>query len=166
MLVAVMTAACGSSQGSPSVSAAPSAAATVVPSGIETTEPVETLPEPTPPPLLEGQTDTEWGRIWDSLPSGFPTYPGSTISEEAATEAVSAVYVVAEEDIDAIVEWMQDALERAAYSTMALSGPLEDGSFIIDSVGQDAGCRLEVSIAPLGGTTSLTFRYGSDCPHD
>ncbi len=36
-------------------------------------------------PPLTGQTDTEWGRIWDGLPADFPVYAGATASEEATT---------------------------------------------------------------------------------
>ena len=115
--------------------------------------------------MQEGQTETEWGRIWDTLPSGFPTYPGSTVSEEAASGPASATLVVDEQDVEAIAAWWQHELEVAAFSTEAMSGPLEDGSFVIDSVGQEPGCRLAVSIAPLGGLTLLTIMYGAGCPH-
>ena len=65
-----------------------------------------------------------------------------------------------------IATWYQDELEMAAFSTEALSGPLEDGGYVIDSTGQDPRCRLSVTIAPLGGTTTLTVLYGAACPHD
>ena len=116
-------------------------------------------------PALEGQTETEWGRIWDTLPSGFPKYPGATLSDEAATGPASAVYVVEGGEPAAIATWYQEALETAAFSTEALSGPLEDGGYVIDSAGQDPACRLSVTIAPLGGTTTLTVMYGAGCPH-
>lgn len=112
-----------------------------------------------------GQTDTEWGRIWDSLPAGFPKYPGATLSEEAATGPATATYIVEGGEPKAIATWFQDAFEAAAFSTEALSGPLEDGSYVLDSLGQDPACRLSVTIAPLGGTTTLTVMYGARCPH-
>ena len=37
------------------------------------------------------QTETDWGRIWDALPAGFPVIPGATPDEEAAGPA-SAVF--------------------------------------------------------------------------
>jgi hypothetical protein len=168
VLVAIVVGACGSNQASSVATATASASAAQAETRepTETVEPVETVPETTAPAILDGQTETDWGRIWDSLPSGFPIYPGSTISEEAGTGPASAVYVAPTQDAEAIAVWMQDALEQAAFSTEAMSGPLEDGSFVIDSVGQERGCRLEVSIAPLGGTTMLTILYGAGCPHD
>ena len=123
---------------------------------------------PTPestPPATSGQTDTDWGRIWDSLPSGFPMYPGAMPSEEASSEPASAVYVVDDAEPGAIATWFQDAFELAAYHTDALSGPFEDGGYLLESSGDDPACRLLLTIAPLGGTTSLTVLYGADCPH-
>lgn len=54
-------------------------------------------------------------------------------------------------------------METATYSTEGLSGPLEDGSYVLDSVG-DGGCRIQTTIAPQGGLTLVTVLYGADCP--
>lgn len=114
--------------------------------------------------LLAGQTDTAWGRIWDSVPAGFPTYPGATPAEEAATGPASAVLAVPGVEATAIADWMQSRLEQASYRTESRSGPLEDGSYVLESTGSAPGCRVEVSVAPLGGLTTLTVRYGATCP--
>jgi hypothetical protein len=58
---------------------------------------------------------------------------------------------------------MQQALERASFSTEGLNGPLEDGSFVLDSTGAD-GCRIQIAVAPLGSVTTITVRYGAACP--
>lgn len=116
------------------------------------------------PPAPADQTDTAWGRIWDSLPAGFPGYPGATPAGEAATGAASAVLAVQGAEAKTVAEWMQSKLEQATYSTEALSGPLEDGSYVLDSIGPAPGCRVQVSIAPLGGLTTVTVLYGADCP--
>jgi hypothetical protein len=113
---------------------------------------------------LVGQTDTDWGRIWDALPAGFPAYPGSTPAAEAATGPASAVLAVPGVEARTVVDWMQPNLERATYSTEARSGPLEDGSFVLDSTGSAPGCRVQVSVAPLGGLTTVTVLYGAGCP--
>jgi hypothetical protein len=63
-----------------------------------------------------------------------------------------------------IADWTRSKLELASYSTEALSGPLEDGSFVLDSTGPAPGCRVQVSIAPLGGLTIVTVLYGASCP--
>ncbi len=130
-----------------------------------------TAPEPTAsaaaaasPVIQAGQTDTAWGRIWDSLPRGFPAYPGSTPAEEAATGPASAILAVQGAEARTVADWMQSKLELASYSTEALSGPLEDGSFVLDSNGPAAGCRVQVSIAPLGGLVTATVLYGAGCP--
>jgi hypothetical protein len=110
------------------------------------------------------QSDTEWGRIWDDVPTGFPIYPGSTVADDSGPEAVSATYAIAGGgDPAQIASWMQAALETATFSTEALSGPLEDGSFVLDSVGEGE-CKIQVVVAPMGGLTFVTVRYGAACP--
>lgn len=125
--------------------------------------------ESSPPPeasasALAGQTDTDWGRIWDALPDGFPTYPGSTPAEAAASGPASAVQAVEGADARTIAGWMQSKLEQASYSTEALTGPFEDGSYVLESTGSVPGCRVKISIAPLGGLTTVTVLYGASCP--
>jgi hypothetical protein len=163
--VALAVGACGTTETSPSDSLVPPTVVARTTSPIETPIDVTTTAVPSAP-VEAGQTDTAWGRIWDSVPPGFPVYPESVLSEEAATGPASAVYVAPQADAAAVATWFQDHLEEAAYSTYALSGPLEDGSYVIDSIGQDDDCLTEVTIAPLGGTISVTVRYGAGCPHD
>ena len=110
------------------------------------------------------QSDSEWGRIWDDVPAGFPIYPGSTVADDSSPQPVSATYAIAGGgDPAQIASWMQAALETATFSTEAQSGPLEDGSFVLDSVGEGA-CRIQVVVAPMGGLTFVTVRYGAACP--
>jgi hypothetical protein len=110
-----------------------------------------------------GQTDTEWGRIWDALPAGFPRFPGATPADDASAEPASARFAVEGGDPLEIATWLQDALEKATFSTLGLNGPGEDGGYVIDSVG-DGDCRIQTRIAPLGDMTFVTVFYGADCP--
>jgi hypothetical protein len=148
-------------EGTPSpVAAEPSDA----PAESSAIEPSEAPKTPELPPVT--QTDTAWGRIWDGLPEGFPVYPGAIESEEAGgDEPVSATFSVADTAPGEIATALQSQLELATYSTEALSGPLEDGGFVIDSVG-DAGCRIETTVTPAGGLTLITVRFGADCPFE
>jgi len=77
---------------------------------------------------------------------------------------VSAEFAVPEGP-EVVAAWLQAALEGAGYSTEALSGPLEDGSRVIDSLGDD-GCRAQTVIAPMSGTTHVAVRFGADCPFE
>ncbi|MFP5342488.1 MAG: hypothetical protein ACLGIJ_06150 [Candidatus Limnocylindria bacterium] len=110
------------------------------------------------------QTDTEWGRIWDDLPAGFPVAPGGTVADDASPEPVTATLAYPTGEPAGIASWMQAALETATYSTEALSGPFEDGSLVLDSVG-DGGCRIQTVVAPAGGLILMTIRYGAACPN-
>lgn len=147
--------ACSPTTPTASPSSAPSSVASVEPSADASSSP-STAPQ-------AGQTDTDWGRIWDTLPAAFPVYPGATPAEEAETGPVSATFALEGQNARTVATWMQAELERAAYSTEALTGPLEDGSFVLESIGT-AGCRVEVAVAPLGGLTTVTVRYGAACP--
>ena len=169
--VVLLTAACGGRSGTddPLHSAVE---ATSSPTAAEPTDTPAASPVPGPseapstpePPVT--QTDTAWGRIWDGLPAGFPVYPGAVESEEAGGgEPVSATFSVADAAPDEIATALQSQLELATFSTEALSGPLEDGGFVIDSVG-DAGCRIETTVTPAGGLTLITVRYGAECPFE
>lgn len=156
-VLALVVVGCGSPQGS----------ATAIPTGTTRTSlaPAVTAPAATGPSgtPATGQTDTDWGRIWDGLPAAFPVYPGATPAAEAKTGPVTATFGLQGQDAKAVATWMKTELERAAYSTEALNGPLEDGSLVLESIGT-AGCRVEVSVAPLGSLTTVTVRYGAACP--
>lgn len=161
--ITLLIAACGTPS-SPSASTAPASAPPVTAqasaSPVVSEVPGSSSPGTSP---AAGQTDTDWGPIWDTVPAGFPRFPGSTDADDASPEPASARFAVAGGDPAAIATWMQDALETATFSTTGLNGPAEDGSFVLDSVG-DGECRIRTTIAPLGDTTFITILYGADCP--
>ena len=158
--VAVGLAGCGSATGTSHSTATPvsrPAPTVAAPSG-RASAVASTAPQ-------AGQTDTEWGRIWDSLPPGFPTYPGSTPADDAATGPASATLAVDGDAAKAIANWMEAQLQGEAYTAQSLSGPLEDGSYVLDSVGAAAGCQVQVTAAPRGSLTIVTVMYGAACPN-
>jgi hypothetical protein len=157
--LAMLVAACGSSP-SPSPSAVASPPSDPSSASAPSDGPASAEPSGAP---QTGQTDTDWGRIWDAVPAGFPRYPGSTPADDAAPEPASARFAVAGGDPAAIATWMQDALETATFSTLGLNGPAEDGGYVIDSTG-GGECRLQTTIAPLGDITFITVLYGAGCP--
>lgn len=110
-----------------------------------------------------GQSDTEWGRIWDGVPAGFPRFTGARDADDATPEPVSDAYAIDGGDGGEIAAWLQAAMEGATYSTEGLSGPLEDGSYVLDSVG-DGTCRIQTMVVPTGNLVLVTVRYGADCP--
>ena len=54
---------------------------------------------------MPGQTETEWGVIWDTLPADFPVYEGAIPSEESASGPASANLVVDGVDPSAVATW-------------------------------------------------------------
>ena len=163
---AVVLAACGSTASpSPSVQSTGGASSTT---SVPSTQPSQasSAKPATSAKSATAQTDTDWGLIWDTLPTGFPTYPGATPSEEASTSAASATLVVTGNVAKGVATSMQTQLEAAGYRTEGLDGPLENGGYVLDSVGSPDGCQVQVTAAPLGGVTTVTIMYGAACPHD
>ena len=118
---------------------------------------------PAPSPgLLPGQA---WGAAWDSLPPSFPVPAGAEPAEpgDPADGPVSGAFVIDGAPAD-VATAIQNGLTAAGYSTEALSGPLEDGSLVIDSVGADPVCRVQTRVRPLGATPMITVLYGASCP--
>lgn len=161
-LLALAVVACGGS--SSPTPPAPLPVPTVVP---EITPPTPTeVPadsqEPAPSP---GTFETAWGEAWDALPPGFPVFPESTPAEpgDPTVGPVSGAYVttVAPDDAAAL---QTVGLYGAGYSTEAATGPYEDGSIVIDAVGLDPACRVQVTLRPAGGVTMITVLYGAACP--
>ena len=113
-----------------------------------------------------GQTDTEWGRIWDTLPSDFPVIPGARPSEEAATGPASATLVVEGNVARLVATALVDLLAKNGFPTAGLGTPLEDGSYTLDATGSAPGCKVQATVKPMGGETFVTILYGAACPHD
>ena len=157
-------AACGGSTAS--VSRGPSPTASLIPAATSpmTAGPTATVMAGPSATVTTSQTDTAWGRIWDALPAGFPTFPGSTPSEEASSEPASATLVVDGDVARAVATTTESKLKAGGYHTDGLSGPLEDGSYTLEMRGAAAGCRIMVTAQPTGGLTTVTILYGSGCP--
>jgi len=159
----VLIAGCGSSGALDATS--PRAVATPAVPGASiqaSTEPASAAPSAS----TVTQSDTEWGRIWDTLPTTFPTIAGATVSEEAATGAASAVLTVNGQSPKDVAALMQRLLSGAGYSTIGLTGPLENGGYVVDMAGRPQGCKVQVTTAPTGSVTTVTVLYGATCPHD
>ena len=110
------------------------------------------------------QTDTAWGRIWDALPPSFPL-PQGAIPTETRDGPITASFAVGASGEQA-ADLVQRGLRAAGYSVEALSGPFEDGSFVVDAVGAVPDCRVQVRLTPLSGTTRMAVMFGAGCPFE
>jgi hypothetical protein len=111
------------------------------------------------------QTDTDWGRIWDGLPAWFPVPPDAVPTETGEEGAVSAS-LAAGGSAQSVATFMQTGLTGAGFSFDAVGAPAEDGSLVLDAVGPDPKCMVQIRVRPLGGTTNLVVMYGAGCPFD
>jgi hypothetical protein len=174
VLVLAIAAACtsGGSSPSPAASPAPSVARpsvakptlapTVAPSApapVSAPASASDLGSPSGPPSV---TTIDWGVIWDALPSGFPSYPGSHPTVTGGGPA-SALLDEPGEAV-AVSTWFQSALKAAGWAIVGANGPREDGSYDIVATRGSPDCQTEISLAPLGATTTATIYYSADCP--
>ena len=131
------------------------------------TPPVDGRPTPTPVDtgIPTGQTDTEWGPIWNEVPPGFPEPAGSEPAE-ADSGPVSAAYAVPAAAFPNPLEVAQFYVDRFAYAGYGGSrdGPLEDGSYTAWA-SNGYGCDILVTAVPRGDAETLaTVFYGAGCP--
>jgi len=163
IVIGVTLAACGPTGPSAGAGSTVPAASSTVPGAVQPATPSG----PTPSSAAgEGQTDTEWGRIWETLPSSFPSIPGARPSEEAATGPASATMVVAGNVARLVAAALVTQLATAGFPTAGLGTPLEDGSYTLDATGATPGCKVELTIKPMGDQTIVSILYGAACPHD
>jgi hypothetical protein len=165
-LIALTILGCGAtnSTGAASVSPSGSAASSAHPASPPASPSSSPAPSdsPSPTPIrLPSQSTVEGGRIWDALPPGFPLPAGAVPSEIGV--AASGVFDLAE-DVATASGVMQGALEAGGFRTAGVSGPLEDGGVVIDSIGPGDGCRAQTTIVRQGGVTMMTVLYGAECP--
>ena len=85
-------------------------------------------------------------------------------SEEGATGPASATLAVQGADPKAVATFYQGALSSDQYTTDGLSGPLEDGGYVLDMTGPASGCKVQVTATPTGGLITVTILYGAACP--
>jgi hypothetical protein len=161
-LLALIVAGCGAvgptpASNRPGASAADSPVLTPVPGG--TTGPSGPV-DPAPPT----QIDTDRGRIWSALPPSFPVPPEAFRAEpfEGPASAAFGIGASGDQAADRFVA----GLAPAGYSIEGRSQPLEDGSVVIDAVGADPACRVQVRVTPLSGTTRIVVIFGAACPFE
>ncbi len=171
IVIALGAAACGGS--SPSVTTGPdlTGGPTTGPTTEPTTEPdLTAVPGgetpgatgPVEPPITTiPTTQADWGEIVDILPADFPVFPDAAPGEPPS-EPVSGAYL-ARAGVDEVAAWYRDALEAIGMSTLDLSSPLEDGSRVLDMLGDLPECRARLTFRPASESTMITVLLAAGC---
>jgi hypothetical protein len=157
-LIAFVAAACAA--GSGEIAGSSAGANTFTPTrGPETDQPVATE---SLAPDLPGQSVTEWGPIWDDLPSAYPVPDGAEAAD--ADGPVSAAYTVpvSVATPSALADYYAAALDEAGYGGTGIDGPLKDGTLSVWST-SGYGCDSLVTITPQGQKTLVTVLFGALC---
>jgi hypothetical protein len=134
-----------------------------------TAEPTGAAATPTPPAPSAttgaGQVDSEWGPIWDALPTAFPVHPGAQEAEpDAPASAAFTIPASPTVTVRAVATWYGEQL--ATVGPGGLDGPLEDGSYSAWS-SSGGGCDIRVSAVPRGSEeVYVTVFLGALCPFD
>jgi hypothetical protein len=168
LAVTFLAVACGTTTptGASIAPSLPAASSPIHASPLATSPPLESpsIAPPSPSQILQpSQSTVEWGRVWDAVPRGFPLPAGATESEIGAP--AGGLFILTG-DVPTTSAVMRGALEAAGFRTEGASGPLEDGSVVIDSTGSAPGCRVRTTIMRHGGLTTMTVLYGSSCPFE
>lgn len=157
-VLSLMVGACGFGPGDSGGSPSASLIATSAPA--ETDQPIETE---TFDPSLPGQSESEWGPIWDAVPASYPV-PEGAVPADADQGPVSAAYTVASDvaEARAIAEFYRDALEEDGFGGSLMDGPLEDSSFTVWS-SNGYGCDSLVTVLPRGEESLITVLFAALC---
>jgi hypothetical protein len=108
-----------------------------------------------------GTTLTDWGRILDTVPDGFPVYPGARPADGLA-EPVSGAWV-ADAATATVADWYVGTFKELGWSSVDLGSALEDGSLVLDLASDLPECRVQATFRPAGGSTMILVLYGAGC---
>lgn len=113
------------------------------------------------PSAPAGTTSTDWGEIRDALPAGFPLPPGAEPADlpDGPFSGTYTTSTPAARAADAV----RTGLIAAGYTGIETSAN-EAGEITIDATGPAAGCRVRVTVRPLGALTAVEVLYGAACP--
>jgi hypothetical protein len=159
-LIALLAVACGPTG---TADGSPDRATTIPTRAPDTDPPIET---PSFAPNLPGQSDTDWGPIWDALPPSYPV-PDGAEPTDADHGPVSAAYTVAKTVAAprVLTEFYAKSLDEAGYGGTGIDGPLEDGSFTVWS-SSGYGCDSLVTILPRGDESLVTVLLSALCRYE
>ncbi len=110
---------------------------------------------------LPTTTDTEFGTIFDSLPSTFPTLPGQEPADRGAGPTSGSF--AANMSVTDARKLMEVQMIAQGWK-IVVGSPLEDGTVVLEASGGKATCKTEVRFTPTSGTVVMSVLYGASCP--
>jgi len=116
---------------------------------------------PTPAATLPTTTETEFGRIWDAVPSSFPRPSGASVVDDSTP--TSAVFVAQVGEPKDVSQGIGQALTKMGWN-VDVGSPLEDGTIVMEATGSPSGCKAEVRYTRRGGSVIMTVLYSAACP--
>jgi len=159
-VVALGVAACSASGASPSPTPEPTAV--IASPAVATPGPSGAASASATPSASASRTATAWGEIWDAVPAAF-LLPAGASAADLPDGPFSGTFTTAA-PAAATASAIADGLRAGDYPTVNAGSPAEDGSVTVDATGTAAGCRVQVTVKPLGGLTAIEVLYGSACP--
>jgi hypothetical protein len=129
-----------------------------------------TFPAPSLTPVpggsseVAGQTETAWGRIWNTLPPSFPV-PEEAVEAQTSERGISGSFSVGASG-ETTATLAQAALQDSGYTLVSRTTLAADGVVVIEAVAVDPTCRVQVRVTPLSGTTRMAVLYGAGCPFE
>jgi hypothetical protein len=126
-----------------------------------TDEPIGTVGTEPPEESAPSQSDTAWGRIWDSVPGWFPSHPDAKPATDAGEGASSALLTIPGAKVAEIADFYATALKESGYE-VTKDNPLGDGSVVV-SGSQGDTCQVQVTARLAGDSNLVTVLYGAGC---
>lgn len=142
--------------------AEPGSPSVVTPSAAPLTPvPGDASGSPAEPGTGGSTTVTDWGRILDVVPDGFPVYPGAEATEPFDGPA-SGTWLTGE-NVETVAAWFVSTFEELGWSSVDLGSALEDGTRVLDLASDLPECRVQTTFRPADGSTMISVLYGAGC---
>ena len=99
-------------------------------------------------------------------PEQLPGDPGRAAVRGGSDRSCVGDFVIAGDVARLVATALVTQMASAGFPTEGMGTPLEDGRYTLEGTGSTPGCKVQLTIKPMGGETFVTILYGAACPHD